>query len=153
MDPELPVFNIATMDEVRKETIAVRRLSMFLFGGFAALALCLAMAGIYGVVSYLTVRRTQEIGIRMTLGAQKRDVIQLILSQGMFPAIVGAVAGLVAAALLTRLMTKLLYEIRALDPFTFLLVTGAILIVAAIACYIPALRASRVDPLVSLRYE
>lgn len=153
LDPDLPVFDIATLDEVLKESIAVRRLSMMLFGGFALLALCLAIAGIYGVLSYLTSRRTQEIGIRMTLGAQKNDVIRLILHQGMVPSLIGAAAGLIAAAALTRLMTKLLYQVKAGDPVTFLVVTASILTIAAIACYIPAWRASKVDPLVSLRYE
>jgi putative ABC transport system permease protein len=153
LDPDLPVFNIATLEQVLKESIAVRRLSMLLFGGFALLALCLAMAGIYGVVSYLTAHRTQEIGIRMTLGAQKKDVIQLVLNQGMLPAIIGAAAGLAGAVGLTRLMTKLLYEVQPGDPLTFILVTLAILAVTALACYIPAVRASKVDPLVSLRYE
>ncbi|MCI0602079.1 ABC transporter permease [bacterium] len=153
LDPELPVFKIATLEEVLKESIAVRRLSMMLFGGFALLALCLAMAGIYGVVSYLTARRTQEIGIRMTLGAQKKDVIQLVLNQGMLPAIVGAAAGLAGAIGFSRLMTKLLYEVRPGDPLTLVVVTMAILAVTALACYIPAVRASKVDPLVSLRYE
>jgi ABC-type antimicrobial peptide transport system permease subunit len=128
-------------------------LSMLLFGGFALLALCLAVAGIYGVVSYLTARRTQEIGIRMTLGAQKQDVIRLILHQGMLPALIGALAGLGAAGVLTRLMTNLLYQVQSADPLTFLVVPAAILIVSTAACYIPARRASRVDPLVSLRYE
>jgi putative ABC transport system permease protein len=153
LDPELPVFNIATLEELRKDSIAVRRLSMLLFGGFALLALCLAIAGIYGVLSYLTARRTQEIGIRMTLGAQKKDVIRLILHQGMLPALIGAVAGLAAAGVLTRLMTNLLYQVKSADPLTFLVVPAAILIVATAACYIPARRASKVDPLVSLRYE
>ena len=153
LDPDLPVFNVATLEQVLKESIAVRRLSMLLFGGFAFLALCLAMAGIYGVVSYLTANRTQEIGIRMTLGAQKKDVIQLVLNQGMLPAIIGAAAGLAGAVGLTRLMTKLLYQIQPGDPLTFVLVTLAILSVTALACYIPAVRASKVDPLISLRYE
>lgn len=153
LDHELPVFNVATLEELLKESIGVRRLSMLLFAGFAFLALCLAIAGIYGVVSYLTERRTQEIGIRMTLGAQKQDVVRLILHQGMLPALFGAVAGVCAAIGLTRLMTNLLYQIQSADPVTFLVVPCAILIVAAAACYIPARRASKVDPLVSLRYE
>jgi putative ABC transport system permease protein len=153
LDPDVPVFQIMTLENWLNDSIAVRRLSMLLFGGFAFLAVCLAIAGIYGVVSFVTMRRTQEIGIRMTLGAQRKDVVQLVLKQGMLPAIIGALAGLIASFALTRLMAKLLFAISPADPITFCVVLIAILVVTAIACYVPARRAAKVDPLVSLRYE
>jgi len=152
VDPEMPVFRIATMHELLNNSIAVRRLSMALFGGFSFLALCLALAGIYGVVSYVTTQRTAEIGIRMTLGAQKKDVVKMVLQQGMLPALIGTAVGVTAAAVLTRLMVKLLFEVPSVDPLTFALVTVAITATAAFACYIPARRASKANPLVSLRY-
>jgi ABC-type antimicrobial peptide transport system permease subunit len=153
VDSEMPVFRIATMSELLNNSIAVRRLSMALFSGFAFLAICLAISGIYGVVSFVTTQRTVEIGIRMTLGAQKRDVIQLIVHQGMFPALIGAALGLLGAFGLTRLMSKLLFETPSFHPITFFSVTLAIVLTAAAACFIPAHRASKLDPLVSLRYE
>jgi putative ABC transport system permease protein len=153
VDSQMPVFRIATMNTLLNNSIAVRRLSMALFGGFAFLALCLAVAGIYGVVSYVTAQRTTEIGIRMTLGAAKNDIVQLVLHQGMMPAILGALAGIAASVILTRFLKNLLFEIQPLDSTTYTVVSLAIILTAGIACYIPALRASKTDPLTSLRYE
>jgi putative ABC transport system permease protein len=153
VDSDMPVFRIATMSELLNNSIAVRRLSMVLFGGFAFLAICLAISGIYGVVSFVTTQRTVEIGIRMTLGAQKKDVIHLIVHQGMVPALIGSASGLLGAIALTRLMTKLLFDTPSFNPVTFITVTLVIIITAAVACFIPARRASKLDPLVSLRYE
>jgi ABC-type antimicrobial peptide transport system permease subunit len=120
---------------------------------FAALALGLACIGIYGVISYLVGQRTQEIGIRLALGAKRLDVLRLILGEGMKMAALGLLIGIVAALGLTRLMAKLLFGVSATDPLTFAAVAALLAIVALAACYIPARRAMRVDPMVALRYE
>jgi predicted permease len=142
-----------TMDEIISDSLASQRFSMAVFGIFAALALALASVGIYGVISYLVQQRTQEIGVRVALGAKRSDVLRLILGEGMRMAGAGVILGLVASFGLTRLMASLLYGVSATDPLTFTAVAVLLAIVALAACYIPARRAMRVDPMVALRYE
>ena len=153
VDKDLPVTNIASFPEVVGESISQERFRTFLLGSFSAIALALAAVGIFGVISYSAAQRTHEIGIRMALGAQPRDVLRLILGQGVRLALFGLVAGIVAAALLTRLMASMLYSVSPTDPVTFVAVAILLLGVALLACYIPARRAMRVDPMVVLRYE
>jgi putative ABC transport system permease protein len=142
-----------TMDEIISDSLASQRFSMVVFGIFAALALTLASVGIYGVISYLVQQRTQEIGVRVALGAKRSDVLRLILGEGMRMAGAGVILGLMASFGLTRLMASLLYGVSATDPLTFIAVAALLTIVALAACYIPARRAMRVDPMVALRYE
>ncbi|MGC1415933.1 MAG: ABC transporter permease [Candidatus Acidiferrum sp.] len=153
IDPREVVYNVQTMDEVVSNSFAARRLSMILLGAFAALALVLACVGIYGVISYLVGQRTHEIGVRMALGAQHRDVMRLVLGQGASMALIGVAIGLVAALGLTRLMSNQLFGVSAHDPLTFAGVAALLIIVAVAACYIPARRAMRVDPMIALRHE
>ena len=147
------VYATQTMDEVVSDSLAARRFSMTLLGLFAALALVLSSIGIYGAISYLVGQRTQEIGIRVALGAQKDDVLRLVLSEGTRMALIGVAIGLAAAFALTRHMDKMLFGVSATDPLTFVGVAMVLLAVALLACYIPARRAMRVDPIVALRYE
>jgi putative ABC transport system permease protein len=135
------------------DSIVIRKFFMLLLLVFAGLALILAAVGIYGVMSYVASQRTYEIGIRMALGAQTRDVLKLIIGNGMALALIGVVAGLAGAFTLTRLMASLLFGVSATDTITFLIVSVGLTLVALVACYIPARRATKVDPLVALRYE
>jgi len=153
MNSEEVMFGEQTMDDIVDESLADRRFAMFLLGAFAGLALALSSIGIYGVVSYLVGERTHEIGVRVALGAHQTDVLKLVLSQGARMALAGVAAGLLAAAGLTRLMTKMLYGVGAEDPLTFAGVAALLTLVAMTACYVPARRATRVDPMVALRYE
>jgi putative ABC transport system permease protein len=141
------------MDEVVSNSFAARRLSMILLGVFAALALALACVGIYGVISYLVGQRTHEIGVRMALGAQRRDVLRLVIGHGARMALIGVAIGMGAALGLTRLMANQLFGVSAHDPLTFAGVAMVLIMVAVAACYIPARRAMRVDPVVALRHE
>jgi predicted permease len=142
-----------TMDSIISDSLASQRFSMAVLGIFALLALALASVGIYGVISYLVGQRTQEIGIRVALGANRSDVLRMVLGDGMKMTLIGVVIGLAAAAGLTRLMASLLFGVSATDPLTFIAVAILLSIVAFAACYIPARRAMRVDPMVALRYE
>ena len=153
MNSEQVVSGVQTMDEIISSSIASQRFSMILFGAFAALALLLSSIGIYGVISYLVGQQTREIGLRMALGAQRRDVLQLILGKGVKSALLGVAIGIAAALALTRLMAGMLYGVTATDPLTFAVVALLFLTIALAACYIPARRAMRVDPMVALRYE
>jgi predicted permease len=147
------LYAVRPMDEIVARSISTQRLTMFLLSIFSALALVLSAVGIYGVISYLTSQRTQEIGVRVALGATGRDVLRLVLGQGMKITLIGVLIGLAAALGLTRLITTLIYGVGASDPITFAGVALLLSGVAVLACYIPARRAMRVDPIVALRYE
>jgi predicted permease len=153
MDPRDVIYGVQTLDGVIAGSFAARRLSMILLGVFAALALILSCVGIYGVISYVVGQRTHEIGVRMALGAQRRDVLRLVLGDGAKMALVGVAAGIAAALGLTRLMADELFGVSAQDPLTFAAVAIVLTLVALLACYLPARRAMRVDPMVALRYE
>lgn len=153
LDPEQPAFDNATLEEILGNSFALHRFSMILLGCFALLALILACAGIYAVISYLTARRTHEIGIRMALGAQQHDVLAMVLRQGLVFAALGTIIGLGAAAGLTRLTSSLLFNVKPSDPLTYAGVAFLLLLVAALASTIPAVRASKVDPITALRFE
>jgi predicted permease len=153
MDGSLALGTANTMEQDVRESMAQSRLYATLLGTFAGLTLILAAVGVYGVISYSVRQRTHEIGIRMALGAQPRGVMRLILGQGTLFALVGIAVGLLAAFGLTRLMASLLYGISSSDPLTFAVVSAVLFVVALLACYIPARRAMRVDPMVALRYE
>jgi putative ABC transport system permease protein len=153
VDKDQPIFAIATMNKIVSDDVAAPRLTLVLLGLFSALAVILAAIGIYGVISYSVAQRTHEIGVRMSLGAQPRDVLRMVLGQGGKIALIGIAIGIVAAFGLTRLMSGLLFSVSASDPGTFAAVAGLLVFVALVACYIPARRAMRVDPMVALRYE
>jgi predicted permease len=147
------VYNMETVDEIISNSLSSRRFSMILMGVFAALALLMASIGIYGVISYLTSQRTHEIGIRMALGAGKSDVLVMVVRQGLKVVLVGVAIGIAGALVLTRFLASLLFGVRPTDPLTFTAVSLILIAVALLACYIPARRASKIDPMVALRYE
>ena len=153
LDKDQAVFNVRTMEQALSRSVAARRFSMILLAVFAVVALALAAVGIYGVISYSVAQRTREVGIRMALGAQTRDVLKLVVREGLQLVVIGVAVGLVGALLLTRLMTTLLFAVTPTDWFTYATVAIGLVGVALLACYIPARRATRVDPLVALRYE
>ncbi len=153
IDPHLAPANLSTMEEIASESLSLQRFTLLLIGVFASLALILAAAGIYGVMSYAVTQRTREIGIRMALGAQSQSIIKMIISQGMLVALFGVIFGLAGAFGLTWLMSGLLFEVSEIDPVTFGAVSLLMLIIAFLACLIPARRAAVVDPLITLRYE
>jgi putative ABC transport system permease protein len=150
------VYNVLTMQELVSSSMSSQRLAVELLAAFAGLALLVSSVGIYGVISYSVTQRVQEIGIRVALGAKPRDVLQLILGQGLRFAASGLIAGILVALLLGRLLpsfSQLLYGVKATDAMTLFAVSGTLLGIATIACYIPALRALKVDPIVALRCE
>lgn len=153
VDPNLPVSNIRTLDEVVTASVATRRLTMWLLATFAALALVLALAGVYGVLAYSVARRTSEIGVRLALGAEHRVVLRSVVAAGMRPVVMGAAIGLGAAIWLSRLMSSLLFEVQPHDPATYVAAGLTVTLVALLACYAPARRVLRVDPATALRVE
>ena len=153
IDAEQPISDVRTMDDRIGRSLAARRFNMVLLAVFASLALTLAGIGIYGIVAYAVTERTHEIGVRLALGAQRRDVMAMIVAQGMAMAAAGAAVGVVSALLLTRLMKSLLFGVSAADPITFAAIPLLLAAVAFVACYLPARRATRVDPLAALRTE
>jgi ABC-type antimicrobial peptide transport system permease subunit len=153
MSNEQMIYNPGTMESAISDSLAQRRFAMVLLAAFAALALLLASIGIYGVIAYIVGQRTQEIGIRMALGAHRLDVLRLMLWEGMRLALIGVVTGVVAGLALTQLMTNMLYGVSATDPLTFCGVATLLTFVALAACYFPARKAARTDPMQALRSE
>jgi putative ABC transport system permease protein len=153
LDKELPLYQVRSMESRVSDSLTRQRFSMTLLTALAGLALVLAVVGIFSVMSFLVTQRTHEIGIRTALGAQRRDVLRLILGQGMRLTMIGIAIGLVLSFTLTRLMKEFLYEVRATDPLTFAGVAILLTAVALLACWIPARRVTKVDPMIALRFE
>ncbi len=153
LDRDLPVVSIRSMERLLGISMAQRRLTLILLAGFATLALLLAAVGVYGVISYSVRQRTHELGVRMALGAQTGDVLNLILAQGLKLTLFGITIGLGAAFALTRWMETLLFQVRPTDPLTYAVIAVLLTLVALFACYIPARRATKVDPMTALRRQ
>jgi len=153
IDPQIPLANISRLEDVKAQSLSQRRFTMLLLGVFAGVALTLAAVGIYGVMAYSVSQRTHEIGVRMALGAQRGDVLKLVLGQGSLLAGVGLAIGLAAGLGLSQFLSTLLFEVSEKDPLVFVAVAIALAVITLAACVIPARRAASVDPLVALRYE
>ncbi len=153
VDPDQPVYKVATMQQLMADSVARRRLSMLLLAVFAGAALLLAAVGIYGIIAYTVAQRLHEMGIRMALGASRFDLIRLVLAQSLRTALTGIAVGLVGAAFLTRFLSSLLFSVRAADPVTFTLVALGLIVIALLASYVRARRATSVDPMNALRVE
>ncbi|MCP5112380.1 MAG: FtsX-like permease family protein [bacterium] len=153
VDKDQPVFRIRTMADVLSEARVTTRLTMVLLGVFATLALIMAAVGVYGVMSYSVSQRRQEIGVRIAMGARSSDVFSLVVRKGLLLGAAGVAAGSVAAFILTRVIASLLYGVSATEPLTFVAVAVLLIAVSGAACYLPARRATRVDPVNTLRYE
>jgi ABC-type antimicrobial peptide transport system permease subunit len=153
VDPELPLDQVKTMDQLVHESLASDRFSTVLFASFAGLALLLAAIGIYGVMSFAVAQRTHEIGLRIALGASPRQVLRLVIGEGMLLALIGLGVGLAGTYFVGHVMKTVLYQVNAIDPAAISAVTGVLLLSALLACYIPARRATQVDPMVALRDE
>ena len=153
LDPDLPIYYVRTMEQRVNESLARRRFSMLLLGIFAGVALVLATIGVYSVMAYLVNQGTREIGIRMALGASQRNILSLVVREGMALALSGAAIGLTVAFLLTKLIQSLLFGVQATDPLIFAGIPLLLAVIALLASYIPAQRAARIDPLVSLRCD
>lgn len=153
LDASLPVTGLRSIEQIVSRSVAQERFNMQLIAVFAGLGLTLAAVGVYGVMSYAVLQRTNEMGVRLALGAQTGDIFRLVLKQGAALALVGVAAGLAGALALTRMIRSMLYGVSATDPLTFIMISASLMVVALVACYIPARRAAKVDPLVALRYE
>jgi putative ABC transport system permease protein len=153
LDKDQPIFDVRTFMQLRDESLAPQRLNMLLLGIFAAVALVLSAVGIYGVMSYLVTQRTHEIGLRMALGAQLSDVLKLVVGHALILALIGVSIGLGLALILTKLISSFLFGVGAKDPITFAAVSVLLIGIAVFSSFIPARRASKVDPMVALRYE
>jgi putative ABC transport system permease protein len=153
LEPDVPVYDAATMEQRLSKSLAAPRTAASMVGGFAVLAMALALAGLYGVIAYSVALRTRELGVRMALGASRGDVISLVVREGMGPAVAGVGAGLVLALALTRTIGALLYGVAPTDAPTFMLASLALLALSALACAIPARSASRLNPVVALRLD
>jgi ABC-type antimicrobial peptide transport system permease subunit len=153
VDANVPAFNVCTLEQQKDQSLSLQRLAATLLGSFGVLALLLAALGIYGVLAYAVRRRTREIGIRMALGARVGDVLRLVLRQGLALAGVGMVIGLAGSVATTHLLRGFLFGIQPLDPLTFAAVAAVLAGVAVVACWLPARRAARIDPMVAVRYE
>jgi putative ABC transport system permease protein len=153
IDKDQPIFAISTMNQLVSDSVSTRTFTLILLGLFSGLALVLAAIGIYGVISYSVAQRTRDIGIRIALGASRRDVLQDILGLGLRLTVAGLILGLIGAFAVTRVLSSLLYGVHSTDALTFTSVSLVLIVVAVLASYLPARRAMRIDPIVALRYE
>jgi ABC-type antimicrobial peptide transport system permease subunit len=153
LDKDLPIYNVKTMDQFMGQALAQARFNTTLLATFAVVALILSTIGFYGVMAYAVAQRTHEIGVRVALGATSRDVLRLVLGQGLMLALVGIAIGVCSGLVATHLMSSLLYGVSSIDPMVFIGVAVLLIITALLACYIPAHRAMKIDPIIALRYE